>query len=114
MPADPDIKSRQMSIAALTRVAREGGTKISKPARAAFLDGFKRRHECALCGVIEIDQGLPEAERDKASAAALRVHFTRLAQRSAIARRRARVHDAEADAAEEQLASELAAVDDQS
>lgn len=114
MTTDHDIKSRQMSIAALTRVAREGGTKISKPAREAFLDSFKTRHECDLCGVIEIDQELPEAERDRASDAALRVHFTRLAQRSALARRRARVHDAEAEAAEARLASELATVDDAS
>jgi hypothetical protein len=114
MTLDNDIKSRQMSIAALTRVAREGGTKISKPAREAFLDGFKTRHKCDLCGVIEIDQSLPEAERDKAAAAALRVHFSRLAQRSAIARRRARVNDAQAADAEARLASELAVVDDAS
>jgi hypothetical protein len=103
-----------MSIAALTRVAREGGSKISQPAREAFLDGFKTRHECELCGVIEINQSLPAAERDKASAAALRVHFSRLAQRSALARRRARASDAEAADAEAQLASELAVVDDAS
>lgn len=114
MTRDQDIKSLQMSIAALTRVAREGGAKISAPAREAFLDGFKTRHECNLCGVIEIDQELPEAERDKAAAAALRVHFSRLAQRSAIARRRARMHTAEAEAAEARLASELATVDDAS
>ena len=59
MATDSDIKKlRQMSIAALTRVAREGGTKISKNAKAreAFLDSFKTRHKCDLCGVIEIDQ----------------------------------------------------------
>lgn len=114
MTGDSDIKSRQMSIAALTRVAREGGSNISRPAREAFLDSFKTRHECDLCGVIEINQELPRAERDKASAAALRVHFSRLAQRSALARRRARVHDAAAAEAEARLASELATVDDAS
>jgi hypothetical protein len=112
MTQDPDLKSLRMSIAALTRVAREGGRSISAPARLAFLDAFKTRHECDLCGVITVDQALPPAERDRAATAAMRVHFSRLAQRSALARRRARMSHAEAEAAEARLASELAGVDD--
>lgn len=65
--------------AALTRVANEGGTAVSAPARAAFLDTFVDQ--------VDPDRVLPERERAKRAAAARKAHFTRLAAKSAKVRR---------------------------
>lgn len=100
MMTDTDkLKSEQGRIAALTRVARVGGRKISAPARAGFLAKFDTRHECALCGVIEIDQTLPLAEQAAAAAAAKSAHFRRMAQQRN--KKRGRVDELEAQMARE-------------
>lgn len=98
-------------IAALTRAATMDGSEISAPARAAFMERFKTRHECKLCGVVEIDQTLPPKQRARAVQAAITAHFTRLAARPRIARMRARQLYRSAQQAEAELDQELADLD---
>lgn len=89
--------------AALTRSATEIGADISRPARQAFLDKF----------LPEPADGVSEEERQRQGRAALRLHMTDLARRSATVRRKvAEVADAagqladDCQAAAESLAHE--------
>ena len=111
MTDDASLRSMHARIAALTRSARTDGREISAPARAAFLQKFETRHECKLCGTVEIDQSLPPAQRQRAVEAAIRAHFTRLAMRPRIARARARRLYVDAKKAEAALSEELAGLD---
>jgi hypothetical protein len=97
-------RSRHARIAALTRSANEpSGTAMTARARESFRDSFLTRHECDLCGLVEIPEGTPDAERQRRADAAYTAHMTRLSQRAAVARRRAAGHLAEADQAEAEL-----------
>lgn len=85
--------------AALTRSATEVGADISRPARQAFLDKF----------LPEPADGISEEERQRQGRAALRLHMTDLARRSAAIRRKLSEADqaaAECQAAAESLAHE--------
>ncbi|MFN8149409.1 MAG: hypothetical protein U0R76_18305 [Candidatus Nanopelagicales bacterium] len=73
-------RSPQHAAAALTRVAREGGTAVSAPARAAFDERFVDQ--------VDPDRTLPEDERAKRVSAARRAYFLGLAAKSADKRRR--------------------------
>lgn len=77
MPATPSQVGR---IAALTRVAQEGGSAVSAPARAAFLEKFYDQ--------VDPDRTLPLDERERRASAARKAHFARLSAKSADARRR--------------------------
>lgn len=114
MSDDQTLRSLHARIAALTRAATTDGGEISAPARAAFMKRFETRHECKLCGVIEIDQSLPPRQKQRAVEAAIRAHFTRLAARPRVARARARRLYVTAKEAETQLAEELADLDNAS
>jgi hypothetical protein len=110
MPVDLDsLASLRASAAALTRVARTGGAKVSAPARAKFLANFETEHRCRLCGVVKVDQSLPPEERAKAALAARRAHMTRMRLWAIRARRLADAAIADADQAEAAEADELAA-----
>lgn len=111
MTDDRSLRSMHARIAALTRAARTDGSEISAPARRAFLAKFETRHECKLCGVVEIDQALPPAQRERAIAAAMSAHFTRLAVRPRAARARARRAYRAAKVYEAELDTELADLD---
>jgi hypothetical protein len=71
--------SQRASVAALTRVAREGGAAVSSPARAARLATFEV--------LADPDGTLEPTERARRSAALLRAEMVRLQQRSLIVRR---------------------------
>lgn len=111
---DPVLRSIQARVAALTRAARTDGSEISAPARKAFMDRFEVRHECKLCGVIEIDQTLPPRQRQRAVQAAITAHFTRLARRTRVARNRAARASVAAEKVKNELAEQLAEIDNAS
>jgi hypothetical protein len=73
--------------AALTRIAREGGTAVSAPARAAFLKKFD--------DAVDPDRLLSLEERARRAKAARRAYFSRLAAKSAASRRLARARQDE-------------------
>ena len=75
--ADRRLRAR---IAANTRAANEDGRQMTRAARAAFLNGFEAQ--------VDPDGSLPPEERHRRARAALRAHMSRLAARSARARRR--------------------------
>lgn len=80
MASDAADRSRRARIGGLARSAQaESGTAMTQPARDAFLNGFYER----------TDPALPEQERQRQAEAARRLHFTRLSQQAATARRRA-------------------------
>ena len=81
---------------------------MTERARRSFRDSFETRHQCGLCGTVEIDQALPAADRRRMAEAAYRAHMTRLSHRRDIMRGRAA---AAADAALEAEA-ELGRLDD--
>lgn len=110
MPARNGEERRAIAtIAALSRSVRESGAERLAAANAAYRDGFNRRHECEMCGVVEIDQALTLEEIARRGAASYRVHMRRLALRRDRNRRVAAELEAEADAADEELASVAAA-----
>jgi hypothetical protein len=102
--------SEQATIAALSRSAKTPGDEISAPARSAFLDSFHTRHECELCGVVEIDQSLPKAKRKKMADAALSAHMRRIARKSRIARQVSREQEALGKELAQRLRDELAEI----
>lgn len=106
MPSENTERSQRARIAALARVSREpSGTAMTERARRSFRDSFYVRHECGLCGVVEIDQDLPAAERQRMGDAAYRLHMTKVSHRAALARARAAGNAAAADKYEAELAA---------
>lgn len=73
-------KSPRHAAAALARVAAEGGSAVSAPAREAFLRKFEDQ--------VDPDRILPADERAKRASAARRAHFLTMAAKSADVRRR--------------------------
>jgi hypothetical protein len=73
-------KSPRHAAAALTRVAREGGTTVSAPARDAWMQSFVDQ--------VDPNRTLPEDERSRRASAARRAHMLGLAARSIDSRRR--------------------------
>jgi hypothetical protein len=67
-------------VGGLTTAARHGGRKAAAPALAGFLAKFERE--------VDPDGRLTPAERKRRAEAARRAHMTRLALKSAAARRR--------------------------
>lgn len=105
MPATDAAERRQIAqIAALTRSVTEDGRERIRLAQQAYRDSFKIRHECPMCGVIEIPQDLPADEISRRGKAAHRVHMQRLALRRDQSRRTAAAATADAEAAEHELA----------
>ncbi len=75
----PESRSPRHAAAALHRVAMEGGSAVSAPAREAFLRKFEDQ--------VDPDRVLPSEERAKRASAAHRAHFLNLAAKSADVRR---------------------------
>jgi hypothetical protein len=73
-------RSQRARIAALANLAQSGGTRVSAPARAAFLRRFEDE--------VDPTRSLPEAERAERAEYARRRYFAALALRSARARAR--------------------------
>jgi len=92
------------SIAALARSSRTTGASMLEAANARKRDQFNVRHECAMCGVMEIDQTLPPEEINRRGYAAYRLHMRRLALLRDRNRRKAAELEAEAAAADAELA----------
>lgn len=108
-----NLSSVHAQIAALTRWARTPDrSAATSPAREAMLAKFEHRHECALCGVVEIPEELRGEARARAVAAAMSAHYKRLALRSATARGQARALHRTARATERELHDDLAAAGD--
>lgn len=76
---DSDARLRAR-YAALVRASQESGTEMTAPARKAFLDRFERE--------VDPDGTLPPDERARRADAARRAHMTKLAMKSARARRK--------------------------
>lgn len=83
---DDEGRRLRAQVAALTRAAQTDGAEISAPAREQFLQNFLTEHTCRLCGTITIPPHLTPAQRNRAAAAAKRVHFKRLNLQSRAAR----------------------------
>lgn len=108
-----DLRRTHAQIAALTRWAQTADrARATSPAREAMLAKFENRHECDLCGVIEIPPELKGDARARAVAAAMSAHYRRLALRSASARGRARQLYKQARESERELNDELTAAAD--
>lgn len=104
MPSQNEDRSAHARIAAFSRSAREpSGEAMTKTARNAYRDSFKVRHECKLCGTVEVDQDLPAKEIARIAEAAYRAHMTRLSHRREVMRNRAEQATAAAEEADEQL-----------
>jgi len=80
MSLSPEQLRLRAQIAANSRWSREDPREGTKPARAAF----ERRFELE----VDPDGTLPEVERKRRAAAALRAHMQRLALASSRARRK--------------------------
>lgn len=105
MPARNADERRQIAtIAALSRSTRESGKDRLAAANAAYRASFNVRHECNVCKLSEIDQSLSAEEIARRGEALYRLHMRRLALRRDRSRRLAAEHQAEAEAAEEELA----------
>lgn len=78
-PAERTMRAR---IAAYTLHSRRDARETTAAARTAFLDRFERQ--------VDPEGTLPEAERRRRAGAAKKAYFTKLALRSAQARRRSR------------------------
>jgi hypothetical protein len=78
----PKQRSLRAQIAVNTRWSREDPKEGTKPARAAF----ERRFELE----VDPDGTLPEVERKRRAAAAMRSHMQRLALASSRARKKVR------------------------
>lgn len=78
-PAERTMRAR---IAAYTLHSRRDAHETTAAARRAFLDRFERQ--------VDPEGTLPEAERRRRADAAKKAYFTKLALRSAQARRRSR------------------------
>src|SRR5260370_42502405 len=76
MPSSNSERSQHAQLAALSRVAREpSGTAMTETARRTYRDSFDTRHECKLCGTVEIDQSLAPAERRRQAEASYRAQI---------------------------------------
>lgn len=75
-PAERRLRAR---LAAYTLHAKRDARETTAPARAAFLDRFERE--------VDPELVLPDEERQRRAEAARKAYFTRLALRSAQARR---------------------------
>ena len=84
---DHDAQQRGRSrLGGLATAARYDSREINAKARDTYRTSFRSGHGCALCSTITIPAGLPEVEVDRRAVALRRLHFTRLALRSAQAR----------------------------
>lgn len=81
MALSPQQRSLRAQIAANSRWSKEDPKEGTKPARA----GYERRFERE----VDPDGTLPEVERKRRAAAAMRAHMQRLALASSRARRKA-------------------------
>lgn len=106
MPATNARERSQIArIAALSRSATQPGSEMLAAANRAYRDSFNSGHECALCKRVEIDPGLPAAERDRRGEALYRRHMQALALRRNRNRRVAAALEAEARNADAELTS---------
>lgn len=104
MPSSNSERSQHARIAALSRSAAEpSGTAMTETARKTFRDSFDTRHECAMCGTVEISQSLPAADRRRQAEAAYRAHMTRLSHRRTVMNGRAKTARREAKLATDEL-----------
>jgi len=104
MSSDAAERSARATIAALARSANEpNGAAMLEAANATYRKSFYSRHECTLCGVVEIDPALPEKERVRQGDAAYRAHMLRLSRRSARLRSGIEVLTAHADQIDAEL-----------
>lgn len=96
--ADPAERQLIAKSGAHTRWARcEDRSAATAPARERFLERFEDE--------VDPDRKLDPAERARRAEHARRAYFARLALKSARARRRARELEADADAADAELAA---------
>lgn len=87
----PQERTLRARLAAQTLHSRVDSKEHTEPARAAFLAGFEDE--------VDPDRTLPEAERKRRAESARKAHFTRLALKSAQARRKAKSTNAREAAA---------------
>ncbi len=76
----PELRSQRARVAAHEMHAAHDTREVSKPGRAKFLSNFETQ--------VDPEGRLPEPERTRRAAHALKAHMTRLAYLSAKARRR--------------------------
>lgn len=76
----PEQRSLRARLGGLTTAARHDTREITAPARRAFLQRFEDE--------VDPDRTLPPPERARRAEAAKRLHFARLAMKSAQARRK--------------------------
>lgn len=75
----PDERSLRARMAAHHLHAQRDGRETTAPARAAFIESFRRK--------VDPDGVLPAAERERRAQSALKAHMLKLALASASARR---------------------------
>ena len=78
-PPPPDVLRARARMGGYATAARHDSRKITENARRAFLDSFVDQ--------VDPDRTLPESERLRRAEAARKLHYTRMAFRSAQVRR---------------------------
>lgn len=86
MALTAEQRSLRSRIAAYATNARHDGRAITATARATYRDSFSTGHRCAVCPLIELPEGLSQAERNRRSESLRRMHYTRLALASSRSR----------------------------
>lgn len=76
----PEQRALRARLGGLATASRHDVREVTAPARRAFLQRFEDE--------VDPDRTLPPAERARRAQAARRLHFSRLAMKSAAARKR--------------------------
>ncbi|HVM29377.1 MAG TPA: hypothetical protein VM305_01210 [Candidatus Limnocylindrales bacterium] len=84
-PAERTMRAR---IAAFSSHLGQDGSTRTQAARRSFADSFRTGHSCRVCPSWTMPDGLSEAEITRRATIARRLHYQRIAYRSAKVRSR--------------------------
>jgi hypothetical protein len=85
---DAALRVLRSRLGGYATAARHDSRAINAKARATYRESFREGHDCVVCPRVEIPAGLTDAERDRRGEALRKLHYGRLALRSARRRRR--------------------------
>ena len=85
-PAQRVLRSR---LGGSATAARHDSREINAKARATYRDSFRTGHGCAVCERVDLPADLSDAERTRRAEALRKLHYGRLALKSARGRGRA-------------------------
>lgn len=86
---DAALRVLRARLGGYATAARHDTRAINAKARATFRESFALGHGCALCPRVDLPVDLTDTERARRGEALRRLHYGRLALKSARTRRRA-------------------------